>query len=863
MDKANNNNKRPGTPAGSGKDKKRVKMQQARSIQIQNSPSPASSMHSTPAASPSSSGLIKSTRTLDVVNFAEARAFEINALHKAMESSRNAAAQRAFQSLPRNLRRRAASHNIKRLPVRLRDRAKREVEFDPVKKGKKPDNRYKRRRTGTLTEEYLRRQGTKRWLETHIWHAKRMKMVEMWGYKLAEHSNEHGIKSAYKSSHHQCIIQDSSYNGCLEVTGTKKDISDVFTHMLDPTMPTIGSARYITGKRQYTTYLYDSDSFPMSLIAPVTFLWKQETHSESAMEVDEQSKQGQLWVWIHPSAFEATKAKIEETISKTNKTGLVNINDLENALVMFDLTGPRSMALLKAVLQLSKSEAASPYQEAHKVWEAICNMRTSSSLPPGIVLGLLAEDPRLTFPHKAEARPANIPAQESKMAQDIITKWPETVAYSGIWDAEGRQQLLSAKTPESKLNERRAENLVPGTKLVPTEADSKVPLLLMQREGKPQIQRAPGGGSSEFECGWTLVLPKGWAMPFWKSMVFAGARPGGLRERRSFHFETHQSCFPYDFPNTPAYITYAEESKKASEEKYGRIPVAKRFNYAKMGVEDPFGAAWIKALKAGVALLGGGERQDLKEEDIWILQTPKMVTALMDAARAAGGSSAEMVSRLTLESLNLVIADCLQGLVKTALTPSLMKEPSARIDEALVRVGVDFLDRGTIGMNGMIYAIPEDQYKVWAARVQIKGKRTVEGRSRKEKKAKSWVDSDSDDEMGEGDDEDDSTFDELEMKKPPGSTLLGYVTTGQYCYSEGKSYGIGCVTATGLARVIELETKQRSEYPMAESQGSNNKGRGSKPRTSGPTPIKVPQMMVLVRSVRSKASRVAKLTIVS
>ncbi|KAK3842323.1 MAG: NUC188 domain-containing protein [Linnemannia gamsii] len=861
MDKGNNNNKRPGTSAGAGKDKKRVKMQQARSIQIQNSPSPASSMHTSPAASPSSSAAVKSTRTLDVVNFAEARAFEINALHKAMESSRNAAAQRAFQSLPRNLRRRAASHNIKRLPVRLRDRAKREVEFDPVKKGKKPDNRYKRRRAGTLAEEYLRRQGTKRWLETHIWHAKRMKMVEIWGYKLAEHSNEHGIKSAYKSSHHQCIIQDSSYNGCLEITGTKKDISDVFTHMLDPTMPTIGSARYITGKRQYTTYLYEYDSFPKNLIAPATFLWKQDSHSESAMEIEEQSKQGQLWVWIHPSAFEATKAKIEEIISKTNKTNLVHVKDLENSLVMFDFTGPRSTALLKAVLQLSKSEAASPYQEAHKTWEAICNMRTSSSLPPGIVLGLLVEDPRLTFPHKAEARPASLPTQESKKAQEIITKWPEIVARSGIWDTEGRELLLRTMTSESNLNERRAHNLVPGTKLIPTEADSKVPVLLIQREGKPQIQRASGGGSNEFECGWTMVLPKGWAMPFWKSMVFAGARSGGLRERRSFHFETHQSCFPYDFPNTSAYIAYAEDTKKAGEEKYGHIPAAKRFNYAKMGVEDPFGAAWVKALKAGVIMLGGGEREDLKEEDIWILQTPKMVTALMDAAHAAGGSSAEMVSRLTLESLNLVMADCLQGLVKTALTPSLMKEPSARIDEALIRVGVDFLDRGTIGMNGMIYAIPEDQYRVWAARVQIKGKRTVEGRPRKEKKAKSWVDSDSDDEMGEDDDEDESTLDELEMKRPPGATLLGYVTTGQYCYSEGQSYGIGCVTATGLARVIELETRQRLDHPLTSGMGgkAGASGRGC----GGPTPLKVPRMMVLVRSVRSKASRLAKLTIVS
>ncbi|KAF9349670.1 hypothetical protein BGX34_001667 [Mortierella sp. NVP85] len=84
-------------------------------------------------------------------------------MHSAMERSKDASAERAFQSLPRHLRRRAASHNIKRLPVVL----------DPVKEGKKPSSRYKKRRSGTISQEYLRRQGSKRWLETHIWHAKR------------------------------------------------------------------------------------------------------------------------------------------------------------------------------------------------------------------------------------------------------------------------------------------------------------------------------------------------------------------------------------------------------------------------------------------------------------------------------------------------------------------------------------------------------------------------------------------------------------------------------------------------------------------------------------------------------------------
>ncbi|KAF9111129.1 hypothetical protein BGX27_005364 [Mortierella sp. AM989] len=836
-------------------------MQQARSIQTQGSISAMSQ------DSPSASGSLKAARTVDVVNFAEARAFEINAMHSAMESSKNSAVQRAFQSLPRNLRRRAASHNIKRLPVRLRERAKREVESDPVKKGKKPDNRHKKRRPGTISQEYLRRQGTKQWLETHIWHAKRMKMIETWGYKLAEHSNENGIKSAYKSSHHQCIIQDSSYNRCLEITGPKRDISAVFDHILDPTMPSLISARCVTGKRLFTAFLYDFDCFPQSLIAPATFLWRQQqdtTSGSDSMEIDELSIQGQLWVWIHPSAFEHAKAKIQDAVLKTGKVEDIQVKDLEDSLVMFDFTGPRSTALLQAVLKPCKFDSAKSYEEAHRTWETISSLRTSSSLPPGIALGLLVDDPRLTFPHKPEPRLASIPIAQSKSLQNLITHWPSTIAKSSLWDAQERDRLLNSIIPESKLNERRAQNLVPGTKLTPTEADSQIPIILVQREGQPQIQRAPGGGSSEYECGWTLILPKGWAMPFWKSMIFAGARPGGLRERRSFHFETRQSCFPYDFPATAAYEAYAEECKKEAQAKYERKPVAKRINYSKMGVEDPFGASWIKVLRAGIKMLGSTNDDansiTVNEEKIWLMQTPVLVAALLEAGRSAEGTGL-LTSKLAVDSLNLAIMECMKRISNLALPltnralsapvppPHLahLEQRKQRVEEALIRVGVDLLNRGSMGMNGMIYVIPEEHYGEWAARAQVKGKRTVDGRPRKEKKPKSWIDSDSDDDAME---EDDADLDDLEMAIPSPDTLLGYVTTGQYCYSEGKGYGIGCCSATGLAHLIALETRQRDNLQKTA-------------KASNKTPPKLPRMMVLVRSIRSRASRLAKLTILS
>jgi len=154
-------------------------------------------------------------------------------------------------------------------------------------------------------------------------------------------------------------------------------------------MDSIRTTRYTTGKRQYTTYLYDHDRFPQDLIAPATFLWRQEGTTSSSMEVDELSSEGQLWIWIHPSAFEIAKEKIEEAAVKSKLQEKIHLVDLENSLVMFDFTGPRSTALLQAVLQTCKPEVSEAYQEAHKVITSSAKDPTETMIPCRIEADLI------------------------------------------------------------------------------------------------------------------------------------------------------------------------------------------------------------------------------------------------------------------------------------------------------------------------------------------------------------------------------------------------------------------------------------------------------------------------------------------
>ena len=63
--------------------------------------------------------------SLQLLDFCEARAKELSGMMTALQ--RKGGSKRTFQKLPRHMRRRATSHNIKRLPWRLRDQAITEV----------------------------------------------------------------------------------------------------------------------------------------------------------------------------------------------------------------------------------------------------------------------------------------------------------------------------------------------------------------------------------------------------------------------------------------------------------------------------------------------------------------------------------------------------------------------------------------------------------------------------------------------------------------------------------------------------------------------------------------------------------------
>ncbi|XP_055476131.1 ribonucleases P/MRP protein subunit POP1 [Psammomys obesus] len=244
--------------------------------------------------------------------FAQARAAEISAMLKAVtQKSSNSL---VFQTLPRHMRRRAMSHNVKRLPRRLQEMAKKEAEKAAHQKKEQSKTKcHKARRCHVKrTLVFNRRQKRNIWLETHIWHAKRFHMVRKWGYCLGERPTTKSHRACYRAMTNLCLLQDLSYYCCLELKGKEEEILKALSQMCSiDTGLTFAAVHCLSGKRQGNVMLYRANKYPRELLGPVTFIWK------SKKTPGDTSEDRQLWIWLHPTLKLAVLEEIKTTCQCT------------------------------------------------------------------------------------------------------------------------------------------------------------------------------------------------------------------------------------------------------------------------------------------------------------------------------------------------------------------------------------------------------------------------------------------------------------------------------------------------------------------------------------------------------------------
>ncbi|XP_035230465.1 ribonucleases P/MRP protein subunit POP1-like [Stegodyphus dumicola] len=193
------------------------------------------------------------------------------------------------------MRRRAASHNPKRVPRKLREHCKAHL-AKPTKKSKKHRDKPK-----CLLEEYNRRQSNFLWLETHLWHAKRFHMEKKWEYTLPICSTEKSFKASYKAAAKHTLLFDLSYYCCIELRGSEKQLLTELAYLTDASTGFTFES-YLNGTKEGFCVLYHPKTYPFQAIGPVSFIWEANI-SSNVLQIDSElcNHFRKLWIWCHPT----------------------------------------------------------------------------------------------------------------------------------------------------------------------------------------------------------------------------------------------------------------------------------------------------------------------------------------------------------------------------------------------------------------------------------------------------------------------------------------------------------------------------------------------------------------------------------
>lgn len=509
-----------------------------------------------------------------------------------------------FQTIPNHMRRRTAAQNPKRLPVRFRQGHISQMKKSgmPTKK-KRPSRKY-RRRPSNLRKEYARRQMKVSWMETHIWHAKRFHMTKKWGYKIPWAPCDKSYRACYRAAAKHCLIQDISFMNCVEIRGKLEELSPQLRRLCNPSELSFTAKCYTSGQREGTLDVFKHDKYPLGAIGKVSFFWKPPGQEELS----------RLWIFIHPSFHNIFISELEDlfhlkrisemdvdeekTVDEQSLTvyrcpgSSVEVQELRPKLNRFRLTGPLSNAVLSRALKCKQNPEIDSHDfspEAHEIqmkyWNEISEICSPAELPSNIILSLTVEDPRINRPQKrTKALPEALPLKSAAL------KIPPQINISAIWDQELRKNLPEGMMNTGKYYERRKkEALAPGERCSFEEKLQALPLLLIQRPGLRESSKPLG-----FCSGWDVIVPAGYGIITWVSLIMWGARAGGWRETISTHREMGRDVFaPDTIVSQKEDVTEAEELRA----KYFRRPSKKRPNYTKLSITSPFLCPWKQLVK--------------------------------------------------------------------------------------------------------------------------------------------------------------------------------------------------------------------------------------------------------------------------
>lgn len=576
---------------------------------------------------------------LDLQAFLSAREFEIRALTSGMQASKNVNNRRAFQLVPRGMRRRTASHNVKKLPKRLRARAAREKVGDntPTVEARRRKPKTSR---GRIRVEAARRLGI---------------LAEKKKKRRLRESMERAKQAA---EGHEGVLRVKESAAMKQLIETRPARPKIRRNLLnDPPKPKAKFRKRQIDKTWLPTHLWHAKRAKMT--PPKEPLWRfsipltpnekvyRPTHRASTVKgvmVWDMSYMSTIGLYGHEAGIERTLRTLGMSHDslwndrgkrwregRRKWSGILSkeMGDLGRAV------GPAAVIWNP---EKSTPQTSEEPQSTNKVERQVyIRLHPSCFLEIFNILTKLIkrETPRLyvedlrfeigsielTGPDAIEALQGVIRPYRKDNEREVDARLFESLTTTATAVSLSSDAVLGFSTRDPRLSypprkiQAQTENTSQSDGARNTDTQASPPFLLFDRDARFKASRFPSQQSLNRRKGanppgqplevsdadppfpiilfssraktsaqntWTLLAPWKCILPIWYSLVHyplstsGNPRVGGMNELQQVTFEQGLPWFPGDFPGTDAGAEWELEQRQKRKADWARRPKSKR-----------------------------------------------------------------------------------------------------------------------------------------------------------------------------------------------------------------------------------------------------------------------------------------------
>lgn len=709
---------------------------------------------------------------LSVADFLSSRSFEIKSFELSQLNSKYASSTRCFQSLPRSLRRRTASHNVKRIPKRLRNRALREMQnslngLPPKKKHLRGRELYRLKMSKKLLKlasriKSLRSVPTEEIQNKPLMLRQKLKILNEQIDQLSKNNAKPNLNNKLGSYDNTGINSLAPKpKGNLKYAKRQNEFVWIPTHVwhakrfhmikkwgyqipLEPTQKCFKSTNRTSRNETmiYDTSYYDSlvvetigNAESITFLMNITklraeipnkilsghrsyddwlFMKGKRIGKGLVYSVEELNK---ILIRVHPSLFEDffdyTKSLLR--VTQTNN----KVFDCRYSMGSIELNGPKSINSLSKILHLESSESIT------KKWFELSKLMDSNSVPSGTSFSFNVKDPRF---YKS---PTNVPYNKTASYNDLIIsmsqeKTVDTNSLDILLDHDKRNNTYNDQLSTKEISREFKKNKV-------IQKDHTFPVLVTKLKSSNN---------------WCIIFPWHWTLPIWlKLNQIHDISTGGIKQLYQINFEHNKTLYPTDYQFLKEGFLENKFKTQINEARYLKKPKSKRSMYEMYeNILSPFGCDWGCLQKMMFAstfsktnvLPNKNQFGNFDENLIRTVDSVNDVIALVKQCESNDLIPIELYDKHNSQH-NLF--------VNKSLFESVNEIPKLPV----LQISLKAQGRGSIHDNARIYRIPFEKRNQYLNRI----------------------------------------FDECPLL----TDLIGFVTSGSYNLNMGYASGIGCISA--------------------------------------------------------------------